>query len=216
MSVSVLIADDHPIFRQGLRGLLEKEPDLEVVGEAGDGLTTVALAEKLQPDVVVMDLNMPQLNGIEATRRIVELGQNTRVLVLSMEADRRFIVDAFEAGAAGYVLKDVFFKELGTAIRTVCRGERYIEPKVQELIVKDYLQRIPEALPLTHTSLTPRERELLQAIADGKNTKELAAEFGISVKTVEVHRLNIMKKLAVNSLAELVKYAVREGLTSLR
>jgi DNA-binding NarL/FixJ family response regulator len=138
------------------------------------------------------------------------------VLVLSLESDRRFIVEALESGARGYVLKDSFFEELATAIRTVAAGDTYLGPKITELIIKDYLQRIPDKTPLTFTSLTCRERETIQLIADGRNSKEIAAEFGVSVKTIEVHRHNIMKKLNLYSIAELTKYAVREGLTSLK
>jgi DNA-binding NarL/FixJ family response regulator len=214
MAITVLIVDDHAIFREGLRGLVEKEPDMTVVGEAADGREAVERARELHPEVIVMDITMPKLNGIEATRTIMAEQSGIRVLALSMESDRRFIVDAFEAGAAGYLLKDAFFRELATAIRTVVKGEVYIEPKTAELIVRDYLKRIPDSLPLNHTSLTPREREMIQIISDGKNTKEIAAEFGISIKTVEAHRLNIMKKLELNSLADLIKYAIREGLTS--
>jgi DNA-binding NarL/FixJ family response regulator len=216
MGIRILITDDHPIFREGLRGLLEKEPDMEVAGEAGNGIEAVKLADELQPDVIIMDLNLPEMNGIEATRKILEMHPATRVLALSLAADRRFIVEVLEAGATGYVLKDSFFAELAGAIRTVASGETYLGPKITELIIKDYLQRVPQNLPLTCTLLTPRERELLQLIADGRNTKEIASTFGISIKTIEVHRHNIMKKLNLYSIAELTKYAVREGLTSLK
>ena len=216
MSIRVLIADDHTIFREGLRGLLERERDLSVVGEAGNGIEAVKLARDLQPDVVVMDISMPEMNGIDATRAICAENAAIRVLALSMESDRRFIVEVLESGAIGYVLKDAFFKDLATAIRIVATGERFLCPRITELIVKDYLERVPDGLPLTFESLTTRERELLQLIATGKNTKEIAHHFGISIKTVEVHRHAIMKKLDLYSIAELTKYAVREGLTSLR
>jgi DNA-binding NarL/FixJ family response regulator len=216
MSISILIVDDHAVVREGLRGLLEKEPDMEVAGEAGNGLEAVKLARELNPDVIIMDINMPDMNGIEATRRILAANRDIRILALSLESDRRFIVEVLEAGAKGYVLKDAFFAELATAIRTVAEGDSYLGPKITEMIIKDYLRRIPESLPITFTSLTPRERELIQLIADGKNTKEIASMFGTSIKTVEVHRHNIMKKLNLYSIAELTKYAVREGLTSLK
>ncbi len=216
MAIKVLLADDHPILREGLRGLLERENDLEVAGEAGTGIEAVQLAGRLHPDVIIMDINMPDMNGIEATRRILAEDPAIRVLVLSLESDRRFIVEVLEAGARGYVLKDSFFEELATAIRTVAAGDTFLGPKITELIIKDYLQRIPDRQPLTFSSLTSRERETIQLIADGRNSKEIAAEFGVSVKTIEVHRHNIMKKLNLYSIAELTKYAVREGLTSLK
>ena len=216
MDLTVLIADDHAIFREGLRGLLEREPGMTVVGEATNGVEAVQKARELHPGVIVMDISMPDMNGIEATRKIVAEHDDIRVLALSMESDRRFIVEVLEAGATGYILKDAFFEELANAIRTVANGETYLGPRITELIIKDYIQRIPDGLPLTHESLTHRERMLLQLIADGKNTKEIAGEFGISIKTVEVHRQNIMKKLDLYSIAELTKYAVREGLTSIQ
>jgi DNA-binding NarL/FixJ family response regulator len=214
MSISILIADDHVILREGLRGLLEKEPDFSIVAEAGNGLDAVRLAGELRPDVIVMDIGMPDLNGMEATRKIIKANSAIKVLALSMESDRRFIVEVLESGASGYVLKDASFKQLANAIRTVAAGETYFCTRINELIIKDYLQRIPDGLPLNFASMTERERELLQMVADGMNTKEIAGKLGISNKTVEVHRQNIMKKLNLFSIAELTKFAVREGLTS--
>ena len=216
MAIKVLLVDDHPILREGLRGLLERENDLEVAGEAGTGNEAVQLAGRLHPDVIIMDINMPDMNGIEATRRILAEDPPIRVLVLSLESDRRFIVEVLEAGARGYVLKDSFSDDLVNGIRTVAAGDTYLGPKITELIIKDYLQRIPDRQQLTFSSLTCRERETIQLIADGRNSKEIAAKFGISVKTIDVHRHNIMKKLNLYSIAELTKYAVREGLTSLK
>jgi DNA-binding NarL/FixJ family response regulator len=216
MSLRILIADDHTIVREGLRSLLEQESDMEVVAEAGTGTAALHLARQLHPDVVVMDIAMPDMNGIEATRQIVGDLSDVRVLALSMESDRRFVVEVLKAGATGYVLKDSAFSELATAIRTVAANEPYLGPRITELIIKEFLQRIPENDALSCENLTPREREILQLISDGKNTKEIAFVFNVSLKTVENQRHSIMKKLDLYSIAELTKYAVREGLTSLK
>lgn len=216
MSIRTIIADDHAIFREGLRMLLNNEADVTVVGEAGTGTEVVLLARELKPDVVVMDITMPDMSGIEATRKIVEENGSIRVLALSMESDRRYVVEVIEAGATGYLLKEMCSRDLVEAIHTVAAGEKYLCPRTTELVIRDYLQRIPDNVPLTFSCLTEREREFIQLIANGKNSKEIAAEFNISIKTVEVHRQNIMKKLNLYSIAELTKYAVREGLTSLR
>jgi DNA-binding NarL/FixJ family response regulator len=216
MSIKILIVDDHAVLREGLRTLLDKEPDLEVIGEAGNGVEAVQRAEELTPDIIIMDLNLPDMNGIAATRKILENRPESKVIALSMESDKRYIIDILGAGAMGYVLKDCFFAELAGAIRTVAKGDNYLGPRITEMIIKDYLQRVPDSLPLSSSSLTQREREIVQLIAEGKNTKEIAASFGTSIKTIEVHRHNIMKKLDLYSIAELTKYAVREGLTSLK
>jgi DNA-binding NarL/FixJ family response regulator len=215
MSLRILIADDHTIVREGLRSLLEKEPDLEVVAEAGSGSTALQLARENHPDVVLMDISMPDMNGIDATRQLLAEQGDVRILALSMETDRRFVVEVLKAGAAGYLLKDCAFAELATAIRTVANSETYLPPKITELVIKDYLQRIPQCEFPGHDKLTPREREVLQLISGGKNTKEIAHALDVSVKTVENQRQSIMKKLNLYSIAELTKYAVREGLTPL-
>jgi DNA-binding NarL/FixJ family response regulator len=215
MSLKILIADDHTIVRQGLRSLLEKEPDLVVVAEAGSGSAALQLAREHHPDVILMDISMPTMNGIDATRTIRAEQSDIRILALSMETDRRFVVEVLKAGATGYLLKDCAFAELATAIRTVARDETYLPPKIIELVIKDYLQRVPDNAANDYGRLTTRERELLQLISAGKNTKEIAFALQISVKTVENQRHNIMKKLNLYSIAELTKYAVREGLSSL-
>ena len=215
MSLKILIADDHTIVREGLRSLLTKEPDLVVVAEAGSGSATLQLAREHHPDVILMDISMPDINGIDATRMIRAEQSDVHILALSMETDRRFVVEVLKAGATGYLLKDCAFAELATAIRAVARNETYLPPKIIELVIKDYLQRVPDNAASDYGRLTTRERELLQLISVGKNTKEIAFALQVSVKTVENQRQSIMKKLNLFSIAELTKYAVREGLSSL-
>jgi DNA-binding NarL/FixJ family response regulator len=215
MSLRILIVDDHTIVREGLRALIDKEADMLVVAEARTGAEAVLIAGNCSHDVVVMDISMPDMNGIDASRLIVQQCPGTRILALSMEADRRFVVEVLKAGASGYLLKDVVFAELASAIRTVAAGETYLAPRVTQVVVKDYLQRIPMQESLTSDTLTPREREILQMIADGKNAKEIAQTNHVSVKTIETQRASIMQKLDLFSIASLTKYAIREGLTSL-
>lgn len=216
MTMKILIVDDHAIVRQGLRALIDKEEDMEVTEEAATGAEAIRLARECRPDVIVMDISMPDVNGIDATRSITVESPLARVLALSMESDRRFVVEVLKAGANGYVLKDAAFAELATAIRAVASGETYLPPRVTSLLIKEYLQRIPDDVPATYENLSLREREILQLIADGSNAKEIAFTFGVSVKTVENQRHSIMKKLDLFSIAELTKYAVRQGLTSLK
>lgn len=211
----IILADDHKIIREGLRSLLEKQTDMEVVAEAQDGLTTVNLVHKLRPDVVVMDIGMPEMNGIDATAQITSEHKDTKVIALSMHSDRRFVMQMLKAGAAGYLLKDSAFEELVLAIHTVRRNKRYLSPAITDVVIKEYLQNLPTAESTVFTVLTAREREVLQHIAEGKSTKQIAAILGVSVKTVETHRQQVMEKLDMHSIAELTKYAVREGLTSL-
>jgi DNA-binding NarL/FixJ family response regulator len=215
MGIKIMIVEDHAIVREGLRLLLEKEPDMEVVAEAKNGAMAVQFAKDFLPDVIVMDINMPEMNGIEATRRIMAENSDVKVLALSMESDRRFVVEVLQSGAKGYILKDSTFSDLSVGIRVVARDEQYLCPRISALIIKDYLHSIPEGIPIGHTILTSQEREIIQLIADGRNTKEIAHLFGISFKTVDNQRHNIMKKLGLYSIASLTKFAVREGLTSL-
>ena len=216
MSLKILIVDDHQIFREGLRALLEREPDMEVVADAADGAAAISLSREHHPDVIVMDITMPVMNGIEATRQILAESPGARIVALSMESDRRFVVEVLKSGAVGYVLKDAAVAELTTAIRTVAAGDPYLGPKITHLIIREFMQRIPEESSLTFEVLSPREREVLQLIADGKNPKEIAFTFNVSLKTVENQRHSIMKKLNLYSIAELTKYAIREGLSSLK
>jgi DNA-binding NarL/FixJ family response regulator len=215
MPTTILLVDDHPIFREGLRSLIEKSGGTAVIGEAGNGAEAVRLAGELNPDMVIMDLTMPVMNGIDATREITRNCPGTRVLALSMESSRFFVVEALKAGATGYLLKDTAFAELSDAIQTVARGETYLPRKVATLLVREFLQCIPEDMTVVYQNLTPREREILQLVADGKNIKEIAYLLGISHKTVENQRQAIMQKLGLFSIAELTKYAVRHGLSPL-
>jgi DNA-binding NarL/FixJ family response regulator len=215
MTIRVLLADDHNIVREGLRSLLEKEPDIDIVAMADNGRTAVQLAAELKPDVAVLDIAMPEMNGIEATRRISRDDPQVKVLALSMHSARRFVTEALSAGAKGYLLKDCAAEELVRAIRTVAANETYLSPKVAGLIIKDYLKHSPETRLSDNSCLTNREREILQLIAEGESTKETAFKIGVSIKTVETHRQQIMKKLNLHSVAELTRYAIREGLTPL-
>jgi len=215
MSIRILIADDHHIIRDGLHALISGEPDLEVIGEAQDGRQAVKLARKLRPDVIIMDVAMPVLNGIEATLQIKRDHSGARIIALSMHSDRQFIIRMLEAGAMGYVLKDCAFEELTTAIQTVADGRTYLCNKVAGSVVSDYVELLGRGGTDPPSPLTPRESEVLQLLAEGKSTKEIAGSLQLSVKTIETHRLNMMDKLGVRSVAELTKYAIRHGLTSL-
>jgi len=211
MKIKVIIVDDHQMVREGLRSLLVGEKDMEVIAEAGDGWEGVRLAEKLAPDVVIMDIAMPELNGIEATRQILARTTGVRVMVLSMHSDKRFVERTLKAGASGYLLKDCAFEELVRAIRTVMAGQIYLSPGIASLVVRGYLENGLDSPSV----LSAREREVLQLITEGKSTREIGLLLHISIKTVETHRQQIMKKLHLRTVAELTKYAIREGLTTL-
>jgi DNA-binding NarL/FixJ family response regulator len=215
MEIKILLCDDHKIFREGLKTLLAAERGMRVVGEAADGAKAVSLAASLRPDIIVMDISMPVLNGIEATRKIIAAGKGGRVIALSMHSDRRFVAEALKAGARGYLLKDSAFEELSAAIRSVHAGKTYLDPAVASAVVDDYVGRIAASERSAFTLLSGREREVLQLVAEGKSTKAIASALKLSVKTVETHRNRVMGKLRVDSVAALTKYAVREGLTSL-
>ncbi len=214
MSTKVLIADDHQIMREGLRTMLEKEYDITVVGEAENGRMTLRLARELTPDVIIMDVAMPDLNGIEATRQIIGELPSVKIIALSMHDDRRFVLNMLKAGAAGYMLKDCAFKDLAKAIRVVRANKTYLSDEVADIVVKDYLASAAPIESSAFQLLSPREREVLQLIAEGKTSPQIAKLLHISVKTVETHRQQIMVKLKIKSIAELTKYAIREGLTS--
>ena len=215
MSVKIILADDHRIMREGLRALLEREAGIEVVAEADNGRTTVELSRELNPDVVVIDIGMPDLNGIDATRQIVSESPAVKVIALSMHSDRKFVREMLSAGASGYLLKDSAFEELGIALTTVINNQTYLSPKIANTVVKDYLGKVEPKESKVSPALTKREREVLQLIAEGKTTKDIASHLYVSIKTIETHRKQIMDKVGLNSVAELTKYAIREGLTSL-
>jgi DNA-binding NarL/FixJ family response regulator len=211
----VIIADDHGIMREGLRSLFEKLPDVEVVGDAEDGRGAVALAIELRPDLVVMDVGMPGLNGIDACRQIIDQMPTTRVLALSMHSDARFVTRMLEAGASGYLVKSSLFEQLADAVKTVAAGEVYISPQLGDAFGGDHTIAIAARPRGGKESLTRREREVLQLVAEGKSTKAIAAVLHVSTKTIDTHRAQIKEKLGMRSVAELTKYAIKEGLTGL-
>jgi DNA-binding NarL/FixJ family response regulator len=217
MSIRVLIADDHKIMLAGLRSLLEKQTDFEVVGEADNGRKAVQMAQEKKPDVVVMDVSMPDLNGIEATNQIIESLPETRVIALSMHSDKRFVMGMLRAGASGYLLKDCASQELANAIVQVAGGKKYLSPEITGVVIDDFLLGggSSEEVAIAASQLSPREREVLQLIAEGWSTKQIASHLYVSIKTIETHRRQIMKKLDLHSIADLTKYAIREGLTSI-
>jgi len=216
MHIRVLLADDHKMVRQGLMSLIEKESGITVVGQAGNGRSTLKAVGETAPHVVVMDVAMPDLNGIEATRRLLKDKPDLKVVGLSGHADKQFVSQMLKVGASAYLLKDSAAEELVRAIRAVMVGKTYLSPDIAKGVVDQYVHTATcmEKNP-AFVALTDREREVLQLIAEGKSTKEIARTLGVSVKTVETHRRNIMEKLDIHSVAELTKYAVREGLTSI-
>jgi DNA-binding NarL/FixJ family response regulator len=206
--IRILLADDHGLVRQGFSMILGAEADMEVVGQAGNGREAVEMAEKLQPDLVIMDVTMPELNGIEATRRLAISLPRTRVLALSMHKDSAYVREILRAGARGYLLKDSGDADLLKAVRSVANGEGYISPAVSEAVLSDYRRHVTNPIDL----LTSREREVLQMIAEGKTNKEIATVLNLSVYTVEAHRGRVMEKLNLHSAGELVRFALRSGL----
>ena len=215
MSIRVLLVDDHKIVREGLKSLLKGTVDLEVVAEASEGRDAVAKAAQFRPNVVVMDLVMPVMNGIEATQRIIADSPATAVLILSSSQDRANVTAALKAGAKGYLGKECVIAELEKGIRAVAAGKSYLDPRITELLINMYTQKASHDTLGNFVVLSKREQDVLRHTADGRNTKDIAFTLSISVKTVETHRLNIMKKLNLNNVAGLTKYAVREGLSSL-
>lgn len=216
MPIRILIVDDHRLMREGLASLLDVEEDLEVVGQAHDGRQAIEMARTLRPDVVVLDIAMPGLNGVDATRRIRSDRERTQVLALTLHNEHRFVVDMLQAGATGYLPKSCAFDELASAIRHVHGGRMYLSPAVTGSVVQGFLDKLGNGETADASPLTPREREVLQLVAEGKSSKEIAAALHVSVNTVIRHRQKIMDRLEIRTVAELTKYAIREGLCDLR
>jgi DNA-binding NarL/FixJ family response regulator len=209
----VLIAEDHALVRAGFRALLSSCPGIQVVAETGDGRQALRLAQEVQPDVILMDISMPVLNGLEATARLVSEYPEMRVIILSMHADEEYVLRALRAGASGYLLKDSDAAELELAITAVVRGETYLSPQVSKHVIADYLRLVGSESD-THTQLTPRQREVLQLIAEGHTTKQIAQILSVSEKTAMTHRAQLMERLDIHDIAGLVRYAIRTGLVS--
>jgi two-component system response regulator NreC len=212
---SIVLADDHHVVRQGLRALLQAESDFRIVGEAADGLTTLRMAEEVQPDVLVLDLMMPGLSGLEVTRQLTERSVATRVIILSMYANEAYVLEALRHGAVGYVLKRSTADELVRAVREVLAGRRYLSPPLSERAIQTYLDKAREAPPDAYEMLTARERQVLHLVAEGHTSAEIASRLSISPRTVEMHRANLMRKLELRSQADLIRFALQRGILPL-
>jgi DNA-binding NarL/FixJ family response regulator len=212
---TIVLADDHLVVRKGMRSLLEAEPDFELVGEADDGLETVQLVERLTPDVVVLDLMMPGLNGIEVTRQIRKRSPHTKIVILSMHADDEYVLEALRCGANGYVLKDAGATELVEAVRDVANEKRYLSPELAERAIDAYVRQTQETTLDRYETLTDREREVLHLAAEGLTNTEVAARLSLSSRTIENHRANMMRKLGLHNQTELVRYAIKRGIIAL-
>ena len=213
-TIKVLLAEDHSLVRAGIRSLLQKLPWLEVVAEASNGREALALIKTHHPDVILMDIAMPELNGLEAASRIRKEHPNTRIIILSMHATEEYVLQALRAGATGYLLKDASTAELELAIQAVVKGENYLSPVVSKHVVSGYVRRVGGEPVSTTEPLTPRQREILQLIAEGNSTKEIASKLNISIKTVETHRTQLMDRLKIHDVPGLVRYAIRTGLVN--
>ena len=214
MKTKILLVDDHKILRDGLCSLAKGYPDMDVVGEAADGRTAIRLVQELSPDVVIMDISMPDLNGIDATRRINSDYPDVKIIALSMHYEKQFVSEIFKAGASGYLIKDSAFDELEHAIRVVMDGKTYMNPQIANLVIESLVSQSAPSNRQPFSLLTERESEVLQLISEGKSTKQVAVDLNVSAKTVESHRRQAMGKLNIRNVAELTKYAIREGLTS--
>ncbi len=211
--MQVVLADDHPIVRRGLRSLLETEPGLSIAGEAADGLEALRLCEEVRPDILIVDIGMPRLNGIDVAARAQKLERPPRTLILSMHSDESYIIRALAAGARGYLLKESTDEDLLPAIRAVAAGRPFFSPAVASVLMEDYIRQLTSrGLSDSHHLLTDREKEVLQLLAEGASNKEVATVLDLSVSTVETHRANLMQKLNLHNTAEIVLYAVRKGI----
>ena len=213
--MKILIADDHGIIRDGLKSLINMQSDMEVVGEAEDGRVAVQLTKEVSPDIVIMDVSMPNLNGVEAVREILRHKPDTKIIILSMHTDKYIVKESLEAGASGYVLKSYLFDELLKALDAVKANECYLSPRIAGIVIDDYVDQKSANQKKKTVKLTARERQILQLIAEGKTVKEIARILHVSPKTADANRRKIMTKLELFNVAELTKYAIREGLTSL-
>jgi len=212
--MNILVADDHGVMREGLKVLIDNQPGMKVVGEAEDGRGVMELAKQLLPDIIVMDIAMPNLNGVEATRLILEENPNIRIIALSVHSDKHFVTEMLKAGASGYVLKSCLFDEVLRAIETVWGGDYYLSPKITDVVVDDYKYYMATLNKSSEIRLTPRERQVIQLLTEGKSIKQIALSLHVSPKTVDSNRRDVMNKLGIFSVAELTKFAIREGLTS--
>lgn len=215
MKNRILLVDDHKILRDGLRALLDTQMNNTIIGEAEDGSQAIKLAGELSPDMIIMDISLPDMTGIEATREILKVSPSVKIVALSMYADKRFVTDMLRAGASGYLLKDCAFEELEEAIETVSKNGRYISPNLTGVVVDDYINILQKTKSVAASPLSAQEIQVVTRLAEGQNMKQIATELNISVKTVETYRARIAEKLNIHSLADLIKYAIREGLTTL-
>lgn len=213
--IRIVLADDHKIFRDGLRPLLERQPDMEVVGESEDGLQTLEICADKKPDLLILDIAMPKLNGIEVSKKLYASAPSIKIVILSMHSDRRFVLESLKSGVMGYLLKESSFRELVEAVHCVMKEHIYLSSQLSSSLIKEFLQLSQHSEPSAFSVLSDREREVLQLLAEGHNSKEIAYRLNISAKTIETHRKNIMEKLNIFNIAELTKYAIREGLTTL-
>jgi len=215
MAIKIILADDHALIRDGLRMMIDRETDFEITGQASNGREIVDMIKKRAPDIVIMDISMPELNGIEATRQIKEINENIKIIALSVHSEVSFVRQMLKAGASGYLVKHSEFKELVQAIRTVADGQLYLSPRVSGQVIGDYLSSSSSNDSAIFTKLSDREREILQMLAEGDNKHEIAETLHLSVKTIESHRQNIMNKLNIDRFPDLIRYAIREGITEL-